>query len=151
AARRRHARYSLRFALIVAGALLPSSPLMAPWPLSPRLSRCWGRPGRGPTGRHRMADRVRSHTRRKPGGGSTTVRQHSRKSRPRKGLVSPGHAWQTLKKAYRAGRKKKRVLAAVLVIGGTTEMTAWLTLRGLSLILVTAGVLAVGAGTAAGR
>jgi hypothetical protein len=88
--------------------------------------------------------RVRTHTRRTAAGGTTTVRQHSRRMRGGRGLVSPGHAWKMARRAFGAARRKKRVTA--LVLGGLAvgELGAWLTLRGASLVLLTAGMLALG-------
>jgi len=96
-----------------------------------------------------VPDRVRTHTRAKPGGGTTTVRNHNRGSRPRakkKALISPRHAWGLGKKAFRANQKKKRAVAGLLGLLALTEMVAWLALQGVSLVLVTAGVLALSAG-----
>jgi len=87
---------------------------------------------------------VRTHTRKTASGGTTTVRQHSRSGRPRKGLVSPGHAWKLARKAFAAGRKKKKGVAAVLGVLALAEISAWLALEGTSLMLATAGVLALG-------
>jgi hypothetical protein len=89
-----------------------------------------------------VANRVRSHTRKKPGGGTTRVQQHSRASRPRKGLVSAGHAWGLVKRAYRANKRKKKLLAFTLLGLGVAEGTAWLTLDTAGRLLVTAAVLA---------
>ena len=87
---------------------------------------------------------VRTHTRRTKSGGTTTVRQHARRRRGGRGLVSPGHAFKLARRAFGAARRKKRV--AAVVFGGLAlgELGAWLTLRGVSLALVTAGVLALG-------
>ena len=92
---------------------------------------------------------VRGHVRRTPDGGWTQVHQHSRKGRPRKPLVSPGHAWKLARRAFRAGHRKRRGLA--LALGGLAlgELGAWLTLRGLFFMLATLGVLALGAATLA--
>ncbi len=98
---------------------------------------------------------VRTHARRTKSGKRTTVRQHSRRMRGGRGLVSPGHAWKMARRAGRAVRRRKRV--AAFVLGGLAlgEITAWLTLRGVSLALVTAGMLAIGvaslAAAASGR
>lgn len=94
-----------------------------------------------------MADRVRAHTRKTATGRTTKVTSHGRKSRPR-ALISPGHSWKLFKKAMSANRKKKRVAAAVLGVLAVGEMTAWLTLEGASLIVATAGVLALSVGVA---
>jgi hypothetical protein len=93
-----------------------------------------------------MASRsnVRTHTRKTASGGTTTVRQHQRRGRPRRGLVTPGHAWGLAKRAFRAARRKKRATAAVLGVLAAVEITAWLTLEGTSLMLATAGLLALG-------
>lgn len=94
-----------------------------------------------------MSERVRAHTRRTASGKTTQVRNHGRKSRPRKAaLVSPRHAWKLLKKAANAAGRKKRGAAMVLGLLALGEITAWLTLEGASLIFVTAGVLAVSVG-----
>jgi hypothetical protein len=86
---------------------------------------------------------VRTHTRRTAGGGTATVRQHSRKGRPRKPLVSPGHAWALFKRSLRAGKRKHRMMAFALGGLALGELTAWGTLRGAGLMLATAGVLAM--------
>ena len=92
-----------------------------------------------------MAGRVRTHTRRTASGGTTTVRQHTRRTRGRRGgLVTPGHAWTLARRAFRSARRRKRLTA--LVLGGLAlgEMSAWLTLRGAGLALATAGARALG-------
>jgi hypothetical protein len=61
-----------------------------------------------------------------------------------RGLVSPGHAFKLVWQAFGAARRKKRVTAVLLGSLALGEIGAWLTLRGLSLALVTAGVLAIG-------
>ncbi len=87
---------------------------------------------------------VRTHTRRTKSGATTTVRQHSRSMRGGRGLVSPAHAWRNAKRAFGAARRKKRVTAVVLGGLALGERGAWLTRRGVSLTLVTAGILAIG-------
>lgn len=72
-----------------------------------------------------MGNRVRPHTRRGPGGQAQRVQQHSRKGRPRKGLVSPGHAWSMVKRARKASRKKKTALAVTLGVLGAAEFATW--------------------------
>jgi hypothetical protein len=91
-----------------------------------------------------MAARVRTHTRRTKSGRTSTVRQHSRRTRGRRGLVSPRHSWKLARRAFRAARRRKRGTA--LMLGGLAagELTAWLTLRGVGLVLATAAVLALG-------
>lgn len=91
-----------------------------------------------------MADRVRGHTRRKPGGGATRVQQHTRRSRPRKPLVSGRHAWHLIKRGYRASKRKKKAAAATLLTLGALEGTFWLTMNGLRLVFFTAGVVCIG-------
>jgi hypothetical protein len=93
---------------------------------------------------------VRTHARRTPGGGTTTVRQHSRKARG-KGLVSPGHAWKLVKRAFGAARRKRRGLAFALGALAAGELTAWLTLRGASFMLATLGMLIIGAAIGAAK
>jgi hypothetical protein len=88
--------------------------------------------------------KVRTHTRRTASGGTTTVRQHSRAGEPRKGLVSPGHAWKLAARAIRSARRRKRGTAVVLGVLAFGELGAWLTLRGAFFMLATAGVLAFG-------
>jgi len=87
---------------------------------------------------------VRTHNRRTKSGGTTTVHQHSRRMRGGRGLVNPGHAFKLARRAFGAARRKKRVTAVVLGGLALGEITAWLTLRGVSLALVTAGFLAIG-------
>jgi hypothetical protein len=94
--------------------------------------------------------RVQTHARRTAGGGTTTVRQHSRKGRPRKPIVSPGHAWKLAKKAFRAGKRKHRMMAFALGGLALGELTAWGTLRGAGLMLATAGVLAMAVASVCG-
>ncbi len=93
---------------------------------------------------------VRTHTRRTATGRTTTVRQHSRRTKGRRGLVSPSHAWKLARRAWAAGRKRRRLAAAVLGGLAAAELSAWLTLRGVGLVLATAGVLAVGVAMLAG-
>lgn len=94
-----------------------------------------------------MANRVRTHTRRTPSGGTARVQQHSRQGRPRKGLVSPGHAWSLLKRARRASRRKKTALAITLGVLGAAEFASWLTLDTAGkLFAVGAGLCILGAG-----
>lgn len=95
------------------------------------------------------AGRVRTHTRRTKSGRTTTVRQHSRRGRGRRGLVSPGHAWTMARRAFRAARRRKR--ATALVLGGLAvgELGAWLTLRGVMVVVATAAVLALAVAVAA--
>jgi hypothetical protein len=96
-----------------------------------------------------MAARVRTHTRRTASGGTTTVHQHSRRTKGRRAIVSPAHAWKLIKRALGAARRHKR--ATALVLGGLAlgELAAWLTLRGVGLMLATAGLLALGVAIAA--
>lgn len=93
-----------------------------------------------------MASRgnVRTHTRRTASGKTATVHQHTRRNRGRRALVSPSHAWKLAKRAWQAGRKRRRVTAAVLGGLAVAEVSAWLTLRGVGLVFATAGVLAIG-------
>lgn len=86
---------------------------------------------------------VRTHTRRTKAGTTTTVRQHSRRGRPRRGLVSPGHAWKMARRAFGAARRKKRLTAVVLGGLALGELGAWTALRGVGLALATAGALAI--------
>jgi hypothetical protein len=92
-----------------------------------------------------MAQRqnVRTHTRRTKSGGQTTVHQHSRQGqgKQRKPIVSPRHAWKLARRAFAAGRRKKRVTAFVLGGLAVGELGAWLGLRGAGFLLATAGVL----------
>jgi hypothetical protein len=91
-----------------------------------------------------MAARVRTHTRRTASGGTTTVHQHTRSGRGRRGIVSPAHAWKLIKRAFSAARRHKR--ATALVLGGLAvgELGAWVTLRGVAFMLATAAMLALG-------
>jgi hypothetical protein len=59
--------------------------------------------------------------------------------------VSPGHAWQSVKKAVRAARRHKKGAAVAFAGLALGELAAWGTLRGLGLVLATAGMLAIGA------
>lgn len=88
-----------------------------------------------------MPSNVRTHTRRTASGGQTTVRQHSRKGRGKRRGLSPRHAWKLAKRAFAAGRRKKRVTACVLGGLALGELGAWAGLRGAGFLLATAGVL----------
>jgi hypothetical protein len=48
------------------------------------------------------------------------------------------------RRAFRAARRKKRATAVVLGGLAVGELGAWMTLRGVGLVLGTAGVLAIG-------
>lgn len=89
-----------------------------------------------------MPSRVRSHTRKKPGGGTTRVQQHSRTGKPRKGLVSPRHAWGLFKRARRASKRKKTALAVTLGVLGVGELLSWLLLDTAGFLLMTFAALA---------
>lgn len=97
-----------------------------------------------------MANRVRAHARKKPGGGTTRVQQHTRSGRPRKAMVSPRHAWELVKRSRRASKRKKKALALTLGVLGAAEFGAWLALDTAGLLLTTFAVLATaGAAVAA--
>ena len=85
---------------------------------------------------------VRTHTRKTPTG-TTTVHQHSRRSKGRRGLVRPGRGWRNIRRAFTAMRRKKRLTAACLLGLGMGELAAWSFLRGAGLALATAGILAL--------
>jgi hypothetical protein len=98
--------------------------------------------------------RVRTHTRKTADGGTTTVRQHARTGRDRRPLLSPGHALKLAKKARAHSKRKRGAMAVTVGAMAVGEMGAWLTLRGVFLLLGTAALLALGvavlAGTATG-
>lgn len=94
--------------------------------------------------------RVRSHTRRTPSGDTTTVRQHARHGRPRRGGVTPRHAWKLARRAFGAARKRKRATAVIFGALALGEMAAWLTLTGVGLMLAVAGGLALAVAAVAG-
>jgi hypothetical protein len=81
---------------------------------------------------------VRAHGRKTASGRTAQVRQHTR----RRGLVTPRHSWSLLTRAFRAGRRRKKVTAAVLGGLAVLELAAWLSLTGVALILATFAVLA---------
>lgn len=89
-----------------------------------------------------MANRVRSHTRKTASGKTARVQQHSRTGQPRKGLVSPRHAWGLFKRARRASKRKKTVLAVVLGALGVGELVSWLLLDTAGFLLMTFAALA---------
>jgi hypothetical protein len=100
---------------------------------------------------------VRTHTRRNPDGSSTTVHQHSRKTRGgrgrrrRKGLLQSRRAARNLRRAFRALRRKKKRTA--LVYGGLAagEMAGVMAIRGVALTLTTVGLVALGVAYAASK
>lgn len=88
---------------------------------------------------------VRTHTRRKATGGTTTVRQHGRTGRgKKKPLIHPRHAWKNAKRAIGHGRRKRRGLALAFGALAFGELAAWLTVRGLMFALITLGLVAIG-------
>jgi hypothetical protein len=89
------------------------------------------------------AGNVRTHMRKRPGGGATTVRQPSRQGRGRNGLVRPGRAWENIKRAGRALRRRKRGTAAGLGFLALLELLAWVLLQCTAAALATLGVLAL--------
>lgn len=91
-----------------------------------------------------MPNRIRGHTRRTASGGTTRVSSHNRKGG--RTLISPQHSWKLLRTALKASKRKKKAAAAAYVALGVAEMVGWLALEGLSLALLTAGLLAVGVG-----
>jgi hypothetical protein len=96
------------------------------------------------------ASKVRTHQRRTAQGNTATVHQHARRgagSRAR--MLTPRHAWKLARSAGQAARRKRRVTACVLGGLAVGELGAWVTLRGVGLILATAGVLALAVATAA--
>ena len=87
---------------------------------------------------------VRSHQR-TTNGKTTTVRQHTRRKFGRRGgLVSPRHSWKLLRKGFRAARSKKRATAAAFGALALAELTAWLTLGLIGLLMATVGAIALG-------
>lgn len=86
---------------------------------------------------------VRTHTRRTASGGTTTVTQHTRRNKGRRGLLRPGRGWRNIRRAFAAMRRKKRLTAAALLGLGLAELGGWTFLRGAGLVLLTAGVLAL--------
>jgi hypothetical protein len=93
---------------------------------------------------------VKTHTRRTASGKTATVRQHSRQGRGRKGALSPARAWRNARRAFSAARRHKRLTAAGFGALAVGELAAWSALRGLSLVAVTAGLLALGVAAVAG-
>jgi hypothetical protein len=89
------------------------------------------------------AQKVRTHTRKTASGGTTTVRQHTRTGKPRKPLLSLGHAWKLARRSWAAGKRKRRGVAFVLGAAAVGEVGAFLTLRGAGLLLGTLGIIAV--------
>lgn len=80
---------------------------------------------------------VRTHTRRTASGKTTTVRRHTRR-----GLVSYRHAGRSAARAFRAFRRKHKIIALGLGVLAVAELTACLALNGMTLILATAAILA---------
>lgn len=96
------------------------------------------------------AQRVRTHTRKTPGGGTTTVHQHARTGRDARPLLSPGHALKLAKRAAAQGKRKRRVMAFTLGAMAAGELGLWAGLRGGALLLGTAALLALGVAVLAG-
>ena len=88
--------------------------------------------------------RVRAHPRRKPGGGTTRVGRHNRATRGRKPPpLSYKHGWQLLKRAHKAGKRKKKLLSFTLGVLGLGEIAGMLTLdtaRAMFLTLTVVGI-----------
>ncbi len=64
---------------------------------------------------------VRTHQRTTRNGGKTTVRQHKRRYGP-----SAGHAFGLATRSYKAGRKKRRVIAGFLLLAAVAEFITWI-------------------------
>jgi hypothetical protein len=87
---------------------------------------------------------VRTHERKNADGSTTTVHQHKRTGRPggSKKKSSARKGWANLKKAWRYGRKKKRITATAFAVLGTAQITSFVAFRGLSLALVSVAIIA---------
>lgn len=101
---------------------------------------------------------VRSHTRRVPGVGTVAVQRHNRKhkaaaaaAKKDSSLVAARRVGRNLKRAYRAMRRRKKIVAAVCLTVGVTELAAWLGLRGLTAAVVMVGVATFVLGVGAAR
>lgn len=90
------------------------------------------------------AGRVRSHTRVAANGKRQRVRSHRRQLQPGRARLNMHRAWQLV--------RRKRSGAALAYAGlAAAEVGAWLTLRGFSLVAVTAAIGLGAAGVAARR
>lgn len=87
--------------------------------------------------------RVRGHTR-NVDGRDVRVRSHSRR-------LQPGRGMNNLGRAYQSARRQKRSAALTFAGLGIAEIGAWFTLKGVGLVLMTVGVIALGIGYAATR
>ena len=88
---------------------------------------------------------VRTHTRAKPGGGTTTVRHHTRRGdAKRKRGPNPGHAGKMFRRAFAHGRKGRKGKAAIFAGLCVVELVLWLTLNGTALIVMMIGALLIG-------
>lgn len=86
---------------------------------------------------------VRTHQRHNSDGTTTTVHQHNRTGRGggrKKSSARKG--WANLKKAYKYGRRKKKIAATAFAVLGTAQITSFVALRGLSLAAVSVAIIA---------
>jgi hypothetical protein len=67
----------------------------------------------------------------------------------RKPLVSPRHAWALFRRAVKSGKRGRKAAAITFGALALGELGAWGALRGVGLVLATAGVLAVFVGALA--
>lgn len=81
---------------------------------------------------------VRTHARKTASGKVTQVKQHTA---ARKHGLSARRGLRNLKKAVRAGKRKKHGVAAALVTAAVVELVAWTALRGAGVLFVVITVL----------
>jgi hypothetical protein len=89
---------------------------------------------------------VKSYTRKGADGKTVKVTRHTKGTRGGSGRkkrnTSARRGWTNLKKAYRYGRRKKRVAATFCAVLGTAQIGSFVALRGLSLAAVSVAVIA---------
>jgi len=89
-----------------------------------------------------MPHDVRTHTRRTASGGTTTVRHHTRKGKPRG--PNPGHARKLGRRAVSHGKRGRKGVAAALVTFAIAEVALWAAFNITGIICGLAGALLIG-------
>lgn len=88
---------------------------------------------------------VREHTRKDANGNDVKVSQHTkngRGARPRKRKNLARRGWGNVVRAWRAGRRKKKLLCAAFALLATVEISAYVVLQTSAFALVTLAAVA---------
>lgn len=83
---------------------------------------------------------VRTHKRKVPGGGTTTVHQHQRRG----GRPNPRHAWTLVGRGIRHHKRGRKWWATFWIAMGVGEATLWATFSTTGVVLGLVGGLTLG-------